>query len=647
MALTAVPGPSAGPLAGSLADIERGIDALTTIRAEMLDAARAQWKTLASVHPDRRASARNLIHYLTLRQHDLRELQVGLAALGLSSLGRAESHAMATVDSVLTVLHALAGRPWSPGDDDRTDFATGRHTLDDQTTRLFGPPPQGRTVRIMVTMSEDAATDYPVVHELVRQGMNCMRINCAHGDRVQWSRMIEHLHRAEAALGVKCQILMDVAGAKLRTGPLAPGPEVVKARPRRDVFGHVTAPARIWLTDVNEKTQPPSPADATLPVPNWWLKALALGDAITCRDARDAKRRLQVVDLAQGGVWAELGRTAYFTSGMALRRSRGRHSKAARTAKVGALPALEAGLHLDAGDVLLLTRGLEPGRKERRDAAGRVLTPATIGCSLPQIFDDVHPGESIWFDDGRIGGTIEAVERTTLRVRVTQAPVGGASLRSDKGINLPDSRLRLPPLTPRDIEDLGFIVQHADMVALSFASAAADVEQLHQQIADLGPRRPAVVLKIETRRGFEHLPDMLLAAMKMPSCGVMIARGDLAVELGFERLAEVQEEILWICEAAHIPVIWATQVLEGVAKQGMASRAEITDAAMGTRAECVMLNKGPHIVAAVRTLDDILKRMQAHHAKKRSMLRELRLAHALPLTGEREVSAPSPPPCQP
>jgi hypothetical protein len=76
----------------------------------------------------------------------------------------------------------------------------------------------------------------------------------------------------------------------------------------------------------------------------------------------------------------------------------------------------------------------------------------------------------------------------------------------------------------------------------------------------------------------------------------------LAVECGFERLAEVQEEILWICEAAHVPVIWATQVLETLAKEGMASRAEITDAAMGHRAECVMLNKGPHVLSAVRGL---------------------------------------------
>ena len=103
----------------------------------------------------------------------------------------------------------------------------------------------------------------------------------------------------------------------------------------------------------------------------------------------------------------------------------------------------------------------------------------------------------------------------------------------------------------------------------------------------------------------------------------MIARGDLAVECGYERLAELQEEILWLAEAARLPVIWATQVLEGLSKSGKPSRAEITDAAMGVRAECVMLNKGAHIIEAIQSLDDILHRMQSHQQKKSSLLRRL------------------------
>jgi pyruvate kinase len=96
----------------------------------------------------------------------------------------------------------------------------------------------------------------------------------------------------------------------------------------------------------------------------------------------------------------------------------------------------------------------------------------------------------------------------------------------------------------------------------------------------------------------------------------MIARGDLAVELGFARLTEMQEEILWLCEAAHTPVVWATQVLDTFVRDGVASRAEMTDAAMAQGAECVMLNKGPYLAEGVAFLRDVLTRMDRHHVKK-------------------------------
>jgi pyruvate kinase len=103
----------------------------------------------------------------------------------------------------------------------------------------------------------------------------------------------------------------------------------------------------------------------------------------------------------------------------------------------------------------------------------------------------------------------------------------------------------------------------------------------------------------------------------------MIARGDLAVEIGLARLSEVQEQILWICEAAHVPVIWATQVLDSLVRDGAASRSEATDAAMGQRAECVMLNKGPHQVEAVAFLDEVFRRMDAQQHKKSPRLSPL------------------------
>lgn len=293
---------------------------------------------------------------------------------------------------------------------------------------------------------------------------------------------------------------------------------------------------------------------------------------------------------------------------------------------VGVLAARDTPIILHAADTLVVTRSLEPGRPATCDARGRARTPASIGCTLPEVFDNVSCGDAIWFDDGKIGGVIEQIEPDRVTVKIDRARTRAAKLASDQGINLPDSPLRLSALTAKDVEDLEFVVRNADIVSLSFTNSAADVELLQQHLKRLGGETLGVILKIETRRGFENLPEMLFAALRSTRCGVMIARGDLAVECGFERLAEVQEEILWVCEAAHVPVIWATQVLESLAKEGLPSRAEITDAAMSERAECVMLNKGPHICEAVGVLDDILQRMETHVTKKRSILRGLKLA---------------------
>ncbi len=166
------------------------------------------------------------------------------------------------------------------------------------------------------------------------------------------------------------------------------------------------------------------------------------------------------------------------------------------------------------------------------------------------------------------------------------------------------------------------VAEHADLVGL--VRPAEDVDAIAKRLEELGGEDLGILAKIETVAGFRNLPEILLELMRWPFSGVMIARGDLAVEGGYRRLAEVQEEILWLCEAAHLPVVWATQVLEGMAKTGTPSRAEITDAAMSARAECVMLNKGPFIEDAIRTLDDILRRMREHQRKKQSRLRRLR-----------------------
>jgi pyruvate kinase len=458
-----------------------------------------------------------------------------------------------------------------------------------------------------------------------------MRINCAHDHPEAWLGMIHNLQKAREETGRHCRILMDVAGPKLRTGPIEPGPSVLKCRPRRDVYGRIVTPARIWLTPEDNPELAPGSAAACLPLSANFLENLHPGDKLQLRDARKAQRILRISRLQGRSCWAEARQTIYFVPGLEL--SKITRTKSGETlvpekgkTRVGKLPSLPQTLLLKEGDTLILTRSGEIGRPAVYDKAGELLAPARIGVSLPLILEHAKTGEPVWFDDGKIGGFIRDVNPESVRIEITQARPEGEKLGAEKGINLPETRIDIPALTAEDLEALKFIVQHADLVGYSFVRSDSDIRQLLEHLAQLGGQQLGLILKIETRKAFDNLPKLILAAMRARSFGIMIARGDLAVECGYQRLAEVQEEILWFCEAAHVPVIWATQVLETLAKKGMPSRSEITDAAMGERAECVMLNKGPYAVTSVRVLADILKRMQAHQEKKRSMLRQLHLA---------------------
>ena len=176
------------------------------------------------------------------------------------------------------------------------------------------------------------------------------------------------------------------------------------------------------------------------------------------------------------------------------------------------------------------------------------------------------------------------------------------------------------------LSDLDFVARHADMIGFSFVQSADDIALMQNELAKRRPdwQRLGIVAKVETAQAVKNLPEIIVRAAGRQPFGVMIARGHLAVAFGFERLAEMQEEILWLCEAAHVPVIWATQVLEEMVKSGLPTRGEMTDAAMAARAECVMLNKGPNVGDAITALRGLLHRMMEHQSKKTARLRALR-----------------------
>ena len=233
---------------------------------------------------------------------------------------------------------------------------------------------------------------------------------------------------------------MDLAGPKLRTGPVEHGPAVLKYRPQRDDFGRVVSPARIWLTPGSQPEHAPAKADASIPVPAEWLAQIKPGDRVRFTDARGASRSLKITGVDGNSRWAESSRTAYIVPGLALElepRAGRKIAKSLRLASVGAIPPKPQTLRLSVGDTLVLTRSLDPGQPAKYDKKKQLISPARIGVTLPEFFDCVRPGEPIALDDGKIGGIIRTVTPEKVTVEITHARPTGEKLGAEKGINVP------------------------------------------------------------------------------------------------------------------------------------------------------------------------------------------------------------------
>lgn len=600
--------------------LNSAIEQLVQVRNDCLLSEQSFAKEIDLVDAAYRVSARNLAHYLGLRRHDLRALQQDLSALGLSSLGRTEAYTLAGINAVLSVLYSLTGRETKSPDDQAApvDFHTGPELLRRHTEELLGPFPPGRNVYTMITMAREAAHQYAPIRDLVAAGMDVMRINCAHDDAEVWRRTVDNLRRAQREVGRTCRVSFELSGPRLRTGPIKGACQLVRWKPRRNHRGLTTKLARIWITRASQPDEPPAAADAVLPVDDALVSKANVGDELQLRDSRGRRRKLRVIGTRKGSIWAESDRTAYVETGTRVRLLRG--SKKLAKGRVGELPSIEPSLVLFQGDRLIVTDKAKFGRPAITTEDGVLIKPAQIACTPADACRFVSVGDRVFFDDGKIGGVVRSRTQQGLEVEIKRARLSGSRLRGDRGINLPDSDLSHMWLTDADLRDLDVAVNHADSVGLSFVKSPEDVLRLQDLLKQRTASDLGVILKIETRAAFEQLPRLLFAGLRSPPLGVMVARGDLAVELGFERLAEAQEEIIWLCKAAHVPVIWATQVLDNLAKRGLPSRAEVTDAAMSGRAECVMLNKGPYVLEAVAFLDNVLQRMQVHQAENRPLL---------------------------
>ena len=659
------------PLIEQLDDLLGQLDRVSEDAADML----------AAVHPEHRAGAENLLQYAHLRTIDIRELQNRLHDLGVTSLTTAESGVYGRLVIARAVLRAL------DGDEVDTDVAeyirlddAADVALDENSDCMFGLEREGVPARIMVTLPAEAADDAEMVLGFAEAGMDVARINCAHDGQDAWRRMIANVNAAAERVGRSIEVSMDLAGPKIRTGAVADGPKVGRARTTRDDAGTVLTPAKLWLTprvvDLGGPGGPEEPDEARegavaampAPVPTnlpgrpalpltvdaGWLENLTVGSEISLHDNRSAKRHFTVTHVEDGGVLAEGDRNAYIADGTLLRHDY------EKTRATGVPPVLRK-LRFEVGDEMIITTETVESVPVEED--GEV---PRLSCTLPEAVAALEVGQPVLFDDGAIAAEVVSVDEVAAgeaetgaaggndepgdggeggvvkhheaRLKVTRAKPGGQNLAGHKGINLPTTDLPVPALTEEDAANLRFVAENGHVAAVSFIRTPADVEHVLAELEKIAAEHEAagddalaertrnlgIVLKIETIPAFENLPEILVAGMRHANMGIMIARGDLAVELGFQRMGEVPGQILALAQAARVPTILGTQVLESLAKSGLPARAEITDAAFALRAECVMLNKGPHITDAIGILDNLAKKMGRSQRKNRIMLRRIR-----------------------
>ena len=237
-------------------------------------------------------------------------------------------------------------------------------------------------------------------------------------------------------------------------------------------------------------------------------------------------------------------------------------------------------------------------------------SPRELTCSYRELPNDLKPGEAVLFADGTVAMTVTDVAKGRVRLKVTLP----GRLRSRQGLNLPGSELAVPSLTEKDLHDLNWTAQHADevqFVGLSFVRSPDDVARLRQELA---ARKVAarIVVKIEKPQAVKHL-DAIVATTD----GVMVARGDLGVEMDVQRVPAIQKRVIGLCNALHRPVITATQMLNSMEHSSRPTRAEASDVfnAVLDGTDAVMLSGetavGEYPVEAVDTMRQICAEAEA------------------------------------
>lgn len=548
----------------------------------------------------------NLLAYLALKQQNTSALEQPLLEHGLSSIEQANQHILYSLGKQLENL----GDPL-PQPDQLTVITPFEAEAIEKKRKVtvLGKAKEKQHAAIMVTLDSKMIHQPELLEKLLTAGMNIARINCAHDNQHLWKELIHAIREAETRLqregrhgDRRCRIFMDLAGPKIRIGKLERTKQPIKLSVHKDPYGKIIEKAAGYLDCKAEHTFAVRDGNGAetfvLGVGEEALiQALSVGDEVFFTDTRNRRRKLKVMEIISPScVSVEVNSTSYIDDRTLL-------NFKTRSSQIKPLIPEPVEISVIRGDSLRLY--LDQDKEGQADSKKG---PPGVPVTLAEAFRNVRMNDPVYIDDGKIHGLVKRITKEFIEIQIEFPVVKPAKIKEGKGLNIPDSFLSLnvPALTGKDFFDLEFVAKHADIIGISFVHSPLDLIKLREGLERHSASHLPVVAKIETKDAIHHLGRIIMEGLKFRGFGLMIARGDLAVEVGAENLSFVQDEIVSICSAAHIPVIWATGVLEKLTKKGLPSRSEITDVAQAKRAACIMLNKGPYIVDSVTLLAKLL-----------------------------------------
>jgi pyruvate kinase len=560
-------------------------------------------------------SIQNLKAYTYLRSKDITTLQEKLTSFGLSSLGRSQSCIISAINQDLIILSALLGTNTKQleAENNFLNFNQSKELMDKNAT-VFGAADSELITKIMVTLPSFTKDSPILIKNLISIGTSVLRINTAHDNPSAWKEMAKTIQEENKLQNKDTKIYVDLAGPKNRTGSIV---KVVQPFKIGSKEGKKVEIVPQILAHFHTKGEGEDERElATLVVDdNFYLKAYKAKHKVIILDFEKEKKHSFKVIVENERLFAIVDKKVFISPDTKIMLKLQEKTLKSKLHNFITQPEV---IRLFRNDSIIITPNEIDG-SSNYDYEGSLYF-SIISCSNKEIFNYVQVGDNIFIDDGKIGCKVEKILPIGLECRVFLAKENGTVLKEEKGINFPDTDLVISAITPTDERNFNDIVEYADIIGISFAQSKEDIKKLQELLQGKNKTNIAIVPKIETKLALKNLPQILEQLLQSEKYAVMIARGDLAIEVGFDNLPYIQEEIFSICEAAHVPVIYATQILEGKMKNNLPSRAEVIDAANAQRADCVMLNKGPFVVDTVVSIKNILRSVHTLFHKNRQLL---------------------------